>query len=108
MCSQRSTECTRRRSGRLRRARRPSVDGSGPSGTYRGADFKNAYAPVALTGTGQMVGLLEFDRYYPNDIALYATQASLSPVPPRIDVFLDEIQTALPTPGSGNVEVAWA
>jgi len=36
--------------------------GSGPAGSYMGADFRNAYAPGATqTGSGQMVGLLEFD-----------------------------------------------
>src|ERR1051325_9444857 len=80
--------------------------GSGPGGTYRGSDFKKAYALVSPTGIGQMVGLLEFDRYYPNDITTYATQAGLSTIPPRTDIFLDDIQTSIPTPGSGNIEVA--
>jgi uncharacterized repeat protein (TIGR01451 family) len=76
--------------------------GSGPGGTYRGNDLKNAYAPVTLTGTGQMVGLLEFDTYYTNDVVTYASQANLAAIP-RINVLLDDINT---TPGSGNIEVA--
>jgi uncharacterized repeat protein (TIGR01451 family) len=77
--------------------------GSGPGGTYRGLDLKNAYAPVSVNGSNQMVGLLEFDSYYPNDITTYATQASISTIPPRVNVILDEISQV---PGSGNTEVA--
>jgi hypothetical protein len=44
--------------------------GSGSSGTYLGYDFRDAYLPgVTLTGSGQTLGLLEFDGYYPSDIA---------------------------------------
>src|SRR5262249_40745397 len=36
--------------------------GSGPGGSYKGVDFRAAYAPgVLLTGAGQYVGLLQFD-----------------------------------------------
>src|ERR1019366_861703 len=50
-------------------------NGSAPdgSGDYFGNDFRNAYAPnTALSGAGQMVGLLEFDGFYAKDIAAYA------------------------------------
>jgi uncharacterized repeat protein (TIGR01451 family) len=78
--------------------------GSGPNGNYRGLDLKNAYAPsLSVNGSNQMVGLLEFDSYLPNDITTYASQASISPVPQRINVILDEISQ---TPGSGELEVA--
>jgi hypothetical protein len=52
--------------------------GSAPNGTgaYFGNDFRSAYAPdTTLTGTGQIVGLLEFDGYYASDIAAYAAAA---------------------------------
>jgi subtilase family serine protease len=56
--------------------------GTGPSGSFRGKDFRNAYAPaVALTGAGQTVGLVEFDGYYAADIATYASQSGLPGVP---------------------------
>jgi subtilase family serine protease len=56
--------------------------GTGPSGSWRGKDFRNAYAPgVTLTGTGQRVGLVEFDGYYASDIATYASQSGLPSVP---------------------------
>jgi hypothetical protein len=43
--------------------------GSGPGGGYMGSDFRNAYASnVSQTGTGQMVGLLQFDGYTTSDI----------------------------------------
>src|SRR5205814_6477621 len=57
-------------------------EGSGPFGSYRGSDFRAAYAPgVSLTGIGQTVGLLQFDGYYANDIAIYEAQAGLPHVP---------------------------
>ena len=49
--------------------------GSGPSGSYRGYDFRHAYAPgVSLTGSGQIVGLFEMDGYYLSDITTYESQ----------------------------------
>jgi subtilase family serine protease len=39
--------------------------GSGPEGTYMGKDFRAAYAPdTTMTGAGQTVGLLQFERIY--------------------------------------------
>jgi hypothetical protein len=52
--------------------------GSATNGSYMGDDFRAAYIPdVSLTGTGQTVGLLEFDGYYASDIAEYESQAGL-------------------------------
>jgi hypothetical protein len=77
--------------------------GSGPGGEYMGYDFRAAYAPaVALTGSGQSVGLVEFDGYYTNDIAAYVSQAGLPNVPLKT-VLLDGFTG---TPGGGNIEVA--
>lgn len=49
--------------------------GSAPNGfSYLGSDFRDAYVPgTSLDGTGQSVGLLEFEGYYTNDIVAYAT-----------------------------------
>ncbi len=56
--------------------------GSGPDGTYQGSDFRNAYVPgTSLTGTGQTVGLLEFDGFYSSDITAYEDQAGSPHVP---------------------------
>ena len=57
--------------------------GTGPGGnSYRGNDFRVAYAPgVALNGAGQNVGLVEMDGYYASDIATYENQAGLPNVP---------------------------
>jgi len=56
--------------------------GSGPGGSYLGYDFRNAYVPgSALDGTGQTVGLLEFDGYYASDILTYENIAGLPDVP---------------------------
>ncbi len=52
--------------------------GSGPYGTYMGRDFRAAYAPgTTLTGSGQIVGLLEFDGYTASDITAYEALAGL-------------------------------
>ena len=52
--------------------------GSGPGGTYMGSDFRKAYVPdTTLNGSGQIVGLLQFDGYYPNDITTYENLAGL-------------------------------
>ncbi len=46
--------------------------GSGPGGTYWGTDFRAAYVPsVSLDGSGQKLGLLQFDGFNPNDITYY-------------------------------------
>jgi subtilase family serine protease len=50
------------------RAVRKNV-GSGPGGAYLGSDMRAAYyGGTALTGSGQAVGLLEFDGYNPSDV----------------------------------------
>jgi subtilase family serine protease len=76
--------------------------GTGPSGSWRGKDFRNAYASgVTLTGTGQKVGLLEFDGYYGVDITNYALQSNL-PTVPLTNVLVDGFSGV---PGSGVNEV---
>lgn len=76
--------------------------GSGPGGTYRGTDFRNAYSVGPLTGAGQSVGLLQFDGYYSNDITNYINQAGLSNVT-LVNVAIDG---GVPTPGNGVGEVS--
>jgi hypothetical protein len=83
-------------------------DGSGPNGEYTGYDFRAAYLPggTGLTGAGQVVGLLEFDGYYANDITMYETTNGLPSVT-LANVLLDGFN-GVPTTGanSGNNEVA--
>ena len=77
--------------------------GSGPDGTYIGSDFRKAYAPgVTLTGQGQSVGLLQFDGFYPSDIADYAALIGLNN-PPQVVVV--PVNGGVVVPGAGNVEV---
>jgi len=70
------------------------ANGTGPGGgTYRGKDFRVAYAPgVTLNGAGQNVGLVEMDGYYSSDITTYENQAGLPSVP----------LTIIPLAGSGG------
>jgi subtilase family serine protease len=76
--------------------------GSGPSGTYRGGDFRAAYAPgVSLTGSGQSIGMLEYDGYHASDIATYVSQAGLPSVPLQ-NVMVDGYSGLA---GSGQAEV---
>jgi hypothetical protein len=80
----------------------PYVTGSGPGGYFIGKDFRAAYAPgVSLTGSGEVVGLLEFDGFYPGDVQKNAAQAGVAPVPTQT-VLLDGFNGA---PGSSNIEV---
>jgi subtilase family serine protease len=60
----------------------PAAGGSGPGGSFLGNDFRAAYAPgVTLDGAGQLIGLVEFDGFYSNDITAYETAAGIPPVP---------------------------
>ncbi|MGA9508192.1 MAG: protease pro-enzyme activation domain-containing protein [Candidatus Sulfotelmatobacter sp.] len=50
-------------------ALKSDASGSGPQGAYRPSDMRAAYyGGTALTGTGQSVGLLEFDGYELADV----------------------------------------
>lgn len=63
--------------------------GSGPDGNYLGNDFRAAYVPnTTLTGSGQAVGLLQFDGYTASDITYYENKAGLPNVPLQ-NVLLD-------------------
>jgi subtilase family serine protease len=77
--------------------------GSGTNGLYLGSDFRHAYAPgVSLNGSGQVVGLVEFDGYTPSDITEYQNLAGVSPHVPVVPLTVDGVSN---TPGSGNDEV---
>ena len=84
----------------------PNTGGTGPSSNFMGKDFRAAYAPgVALTGTGQTVGLLQFDGYTTSDITYYETKAGISPQVPLTNVLLDGFD-GTPTGTGGEVEVS--
>lgn len=88
------------------RGRSPNdEDGSSPYGTYMGNDFRQAYVPgTALTGTGQSVGLLEFDGFNPADITSYEAMIGLTNNPPQITVV--PVDGGVSSPGEGIVEVS--
>jgi subtilase family serine protease len=82
----------------------PSL-GSGPNGSYMGNDFRAAYVPGSpLTGSGQIVGLLQFDGYTASDIAYYESVNGLPNVTLQ-NVLLDGY-TGAPTGNGGEVEVS--
>ncbi len=79
------------------------LGGAGPGGAYRGNDFRGAYArSVSLTGTGQVVGLFEFDGFYQSDISNYEINSGVPNVPIEM-VLMDGMDG---TPGTNNVEVS--
>ena len=79
------------------------ASGTGSSGSYMGKDFRAAYVPgTALNGAGQIVGLLEFDGYYPNDILIYETNAGLPGIA-LTNILIDGYSGAA---GGYNLEVA--
>jgi len=81
----------------------PVATGSGPRGTFWGGDFRAAYAPgVQLDGTGQTVGLVAFDSYYPSDIRAYASLAGL----PNVTLTHVLLNSVSGQPGPNNIEVA--
>jgi hypothetical protein len=81
------------------------ADGSGTSGTYLGYDFRAAYAPgVTLTGTGQTIGLVQFDGYYPSDITAYESMAGLPNVT-LTNIYIDGFD-GTPVDTDGNIEVS--
>jgi hypothetical protein len=76
--------------------------GSGPGGAYRGSDFRAAYVPgTSLDGTGQTVGLLQFDGFYAGDITAYESQSGL----PNVPITVVPIDGGVSIPGGGNSEV---
>jgi subtilase family serine protease len=66
-----------------------AATGSGPAGTYLASDMRAAYAMGANTGSGQVVGLVEFSGYDPADIAAYFAAAHAVNRVPIVDVVVD-------------------
>jgi hypothetical protein len=55
-------------------------EGSAPGGQLWGNDFRDAYVPgTTLTGTGQSLGVLEFEGFYVKDITNYENAIGMSP-----------------------------
>jgi len=83
-----------------------SNTGSGSFGCYMGGDFRAAYAPGATqTGAGQKVALVQFDGYYPSDIAQYAALNGMTSVPPLTNILIGGY-SGNPISTRGNVEVS--
>lgn len=79
--------------------------GSAPGGAYMGSDFRNAYIPGSpLTGTGQNVGLFQYDGFFQSDISAYESLIGLAN-PPNIVVVPVDGGVPTPTP-FGNPEVS--
>jgi subtilase family serine protease len=99
---------------------RRSTTGSGPSGAYLGSDMRAAYyGGTALTGSGQAVGLLEFDGYNISDVtASFAGQPNSVPIQNVLldgasagsdgddgEQVLDIVQAASMAPGMSQIRV---
>ncbi|HEY3854479.1 MAG TPA: S53 family serine peptidase [Verrucomicrobiae bacterium] len=85
-------------------AKNTSQEGSSELGSFLGSDYRAVYVPgVTNTGTGQIVGILEFDGYFPSDIESYEAQANITTPPALANVLVAGFNG---TPGSGNSEVA--
>ena len=94
--------------------------GSGPSGAYLGSDMRVAYyGGTALTGSGQSVGLLEFDGYNVSDVtASFVGQSNSVPIQNVLidgatagsdgddgEQVLDIVQAASMAPGLSQIRV---
>ncbi len=56
--------------------------GSGLNGSYKGIDFRKAYANgVTLTGSGQKLGLMELADFNNTDIYQYENSSGITPIP---------------------------
>src|ERR1700691_515108 len=99
--------------------RRNSV-GSGPGGAYLGNDMRVAYyGGTALTGSGQAIGLLEFDGYNTSDVtASFAGESNSVPINNVLldgatagsdgddgEQVLDIVQAASMAPGLSQIRV---
>lgn len=97
-----------------------NANGSGPGGAYLGSDMRAAYyGGSALTGTGQAVGLVEFDGYNMSDVtSTFDGQANSVPINNVLidgasggsdgddgEQVLDIVQAAAMAPGMSQVRV---
>lgn len=83
-----------------------ALTGSSPNGHFIGKDFRNAYVPATtLDGTGQSIGLLQFDGYYINDITSYMATAGIAPGVVLTNVAVDG-GVSTPSSGDGSLEVS--
>jgi subtilase family serine protease len=99
---------------------RRNAIGSGPNGAFLGGDMRAAYyGGTALVGTGQSVGLLEFDGYNISDVtASFAGQSNNVPIQNVLidgatagsdgddgEQVLDIVQAAAMAPGLSQIRV---
>jgi subtilase family serine protease len=99
---------------------RRNSTGSGQGGAYLGSDMRAAYyAGATLTGSGQAVGLLEFDGYNVSDVtASFAGQPNSVPIQNVLldgasagsdgddgEQVLDIVQAASMAPGMSQIRV---
>lgn len=74
----------------IRGSKAPSnATGSGPGGDFLGSDRRAAYYDYVLNGSGQSVGLVEFDGYSSSDVQSYFTNVKQALNVPINNVLLD-------------------
>ena len=82
-----------------------NYNGTGPSGSFQGRDFRNAYASGSpLVGLGQVAAVAEFDGYFSTDITNYEFRCGYTNVP-LTNILLDGVSG---TPGYSGVANAVA
>jgi len=80
--------------------------GSGPGGAFLGSDMRAAYyGGTSLTGSGQVVGLLEFSGYSPSDLQAYFSTTDQTLSVPINPVTLDGASATAWTDPDGEAEV---
>ncbi|HWY29105.1 MAG TPA: protease pro-enzyme activation domain-containing protein, partial [Candidatus Acidoferrum sp.] len=89
----------------LAKGQTPVANDGSEGGFYVGQDLRSAYAPgVTNAGSGQSIGLVEFDSYYAVDINSYLALPQLGLTS---SVTLSNVNLGITgLPGSGNGEVA--
>ena len=83
------------------------ANGSGPNGDFTAADMRAAYYEgTALTGAGQIVGLLEFEGYNPTDVQNYFSTLHQTLSVPIVPISLDGMSASCVYPACDDTEAA--
>ncbi len=65
------------------------LTGTGPAGTFLGSDMRTAYNMGSNTGAGQVLALIEYTGYNPNDISRYFQNIGQTNNVPIVNIAVD-------------------